>query len=208
MAACSDDPFEPGGGGGSDPVLPVWESMNPVPVVYGLSDIDGGESGYLFAPADGAVGIQSSDGEWTEVAIPNADYQRVWVDSDEDVYLVGWTMGGAKKLFHVDAGAGEADEVDAGVEGRIHNVWGRSSQEVYVAAARGIVSHFDGTVWNPSFVGDTLNVVDVWAVSPADMYAINDAGSVFRFDGDSWNVVRRRETVEELLEHESIPEGL
>jgi len=185
-AACSDDPFQPGGGG-TDPEAPRLESINPVPVVYRLSDIDGGGSGYLFAPADNAAGIQFDGGKWTEVTIPEADYQRVWVDSDEDVYLVGWTTGGAKELFHVDARAGETGEVDAGVEGRIHNVWGRSSQEVYVAAARGMVSHFDGTVWNPSFVGDTLDVVDVWAVSPGDVYAINDGGSVFRYDGFSWS---------------------
>ena len=189
MAACSDDPFQPGGGG-ADPKAPGWESMNPVPIVYGLSDVDGSGAGYIFAPADYGVGIQFGGGEWTKVAVPNADYQRVWVDSDEDVYLVGWTWDGAtnaKKLFHVNARAGVSSEVDAGVEGRINNVWGRSSQEVYAAAARGIVSYFDGTGWNPSFVGDTLDVTDVWATAPDDVYAVNKRGGVFRYNGVSWS---------------------
>jgi diaminopimelate decarboxylase len=64
----------------------------------------------------------------------------------------------------------------------------------------------------------------VGVVDPGDFYALLSAGAYgftmssnyntrpraaeILVDGDSWNVVRRRETVEELLEHESIPEGL
>ena len=59
-------------------------------------------------------------------------------------------------------------------------------------------------------VGDVLAIecAGAYGFTMSSNYNTRPRAAEVLVDGDTWNIVRQRETVEQLLELESIPEGL
>jgi hypothetical protein len=98
-----------------------------------------------------------------------------------DCYVVGWGV------HHYRWGSWS--EVTINPSTFFSNVWGTSSNDVYVTGADGTVAHFDGSAWSETWVGVDTILKDVWASAPDDVYTIDYGGRLYHYDGSAWSPV-------------------
>jgi hypothetical protein len=103
----------------------------------------------------------------------------VWAESDTSVFA----GGGSGTILPYDGVAWT--KMESGVSGGIRGVWGRTSSDVYAAAARpdggGLVLRFDGQKWSVE-TSSSSRLHDIWGDQSDDVFVVGEH-EVLHFDG-------------------------
>lgn len=75
--------------------------------------------------------------------------------------------------------------VDEGLPGALISVWGRDSQDVYVAGAQAQARHWDGTSWTNLQPPTDRDLWWVFCDGSSDVWFVGDAGTVLRYDEET-----------------------
>jgi hypothetical protein len=155
--------------------------------------------------AQGVVSVWNG-ATWTEPAFPSTfALEAISGSSSTDI----WVAGGDGALVHWDGSiwstnwkGGAASFIpmtpvcrsgtyrnanDAWIVGNMTN--GSTSSFVPFA------SHWDGTSWTPSIIGDAAGLADIWSAGPNDTYASGEidsespAGVLVHWDGSDWSIL-------------------
>jgi hypothetical protein len=138
----------------------------------------GDDTLYLAGPN---VRIEIDDqGESTIINIAGP-VRDIWGTSADNVFAVGWTLGG-----------GFIDRRDANGWSRIYDsptglngIWGAAADDIYAVGLEGTVVHFDGSGWSPVQADFAGTLWTVWGSGPADIY-VGGQNGIGHFDGSSW----------------------
>jgi hypothetical protein len=69
------------------------------------------------------------------------------------------------------------------------DVWGISSDNLYIAGEKGVVIHYNGYIWSREKnipIKQTLN--SIWGFSENDIYIVGDWGTILHFNGTTWSL--------------------
>jgi hypothetical protein len=75
---------------------------------------------------------------------------------------------------------------DAGYAG---GIWASDDQHVWIVAAQGVITHFDGSTWSRESSGTSADLNSVWGSSADDVWAVGAAGTLVHRAGAGWTPV-------------------
>jgi len=116
-----------------------------------------------------------------------SDFVDFFYINDDDVYLTR-ALGFYIQLYHYN---GEAwiSPLDSG---SLWGIWASNGNDVYVAAGRAGLHHYDGADWSLIQIPDAV-AIDVWGSSKENVYVIApvdmDNNALLHFNGFSWDIV-------------------
>jgi len=131
---------------------------------------------------------------WTVQTTPTVeDMWGVWGAAPDDLWAVGGRgrEEGQATLLHFD-GTDWTDVALPTLERAnvfaLFKVWGSSASNIYVVGQRGVVLHYDGSVWTEELVGASTDLIAVWGTGPDRVVAVGGrgTGTVSVFDGSEW----------------------
>lgn len=142
---------------------------------------------------DGTV-ISYDGSAWQLQATPTTeDLWGVWGASPDDLWAVGGRgrPSSTATILHFDGDTWSAVEPPALQRANVHaffKVWGTAADNVYIVGQRGVVLHWNGSVWTELLVGASDDLVSIWGTGPDRIVAVGGraSGIVSRWDGVSW----------------------
>lgn len=118
----------------------------------------------------------------------------VWGAAPNDLWSVGGDglADGQATLLHFDGAAWTAQALPSLQKANVWQllkVWGTAANDVYAVGQRGVVIHFDGTVWSEELAGASDDLVSLWGTGPDRVVAVGGRsnGIVSVWDGTSWH---------------------
>jgi hypothetical protein len=69
----------------------------------------------------------------------------------------------------------------------LRDIWGTAPDNVYAVGGKGLIVHYDGTVWTQVESGTTAYLTAIWGSGADDIYAVGNGGTVLHFDGATWS---------------------
>jgi len=78
------------------------------------------------------------------------------------------------------------------------DVWGSSSNDVFVVGEEGIILHYDGNVWHKMDSGVQNGIAGIWGTSPTNVYAVDWGGIILHYDGSQWSTMLNGELADSL----------
>jgi hypothetical protein len=155
-------------------LLDIWVSPRGEASIAGHSNAD-----------DRAL-VRSWNGvEWQTFVLGTAlTFWAVWGSSDGVIYIAGTALNGSGMVLR-----GNADGVGpSGYAGpSVRDVWGTSSDDVWVAAYDGILQHWDGSSWTVYEAPDRARIMGGIGAGSARAFAVGLDGLILHFDGQSWS---------------------
>jgi len=67
------------------------------------------------------------------------------------------------------------------------DVWGTSSNDVFVVGSEGVILHYDGSAWHEMDSGTDANLNAIWGFSNSDIYAAGCNSTILHYDGNHWS---------------------
>lgn len=83
-------------------------------------------------------------------------------------------------------------EVSGTPSGYYSDIWGTSSNDIFLVGQSGTIVHYDGSNWTPMNSGTTVSLRGVWGNAGDDVYAVGDSGTILHYDGDMWSSATSR----------------
>lgn len=174
-----------------------WSEVEDVPTNEDLVDVWGTLRTDVVAVGYGGTILRFDGFRWTEDESPtNEDLMGVWGSSSSDVWAVGTLV-----VLHYDGNSWEIDDQGTGLTNQYHeDVWGLSSQEVYIVGNEGKVLEYDGSNWR-LMTTTTSHLFGIWGRSSSDLYAVgvklfeDRNETIFHHDGTTWCVCDNPDSV-------------
>ena len=165
--------------------------------------------------------VGSSDGVWRfdgenwktlkEPTIPSSlQYNAVWASGPNDVWIVGTDGTDGTIVRYQDS---EFVTQDVSVPGSVelndielNDIWGTGNDNIYVVGDKGLVLHFDGSVWreiSTSAMTEDLLAISVNMVgegSPIEFWVSGEGGSILRWNGAAFE----DEDADDVLENHDV----
>ena len=131
--------------------------------------------------------MRSWDGvEWQTHVLPTAlTFWAIWGSSDGVIYVAGTALNGSGMVLR---GNGEEGVAPSGYVGpSVRDIWGSSSDNVWVAAYEGGFQHWDGASWSEFEAPEEARVMGGHGVGDARAFAVGLRGLILHFDGEAWS---------------------
>ncbi len=130
--------------------------------------------------------VRSWDGvAWKTHVLPTAlTFWAVWGSSDGVIYIAGTSLTGSGIVLRGDA-EGVAPSGYAGPS--VRDVWGSSSDDVWVAAYEGGFQHWDGSSWTVFEGPDDARVMSGFGAHASRAFAVGLRGLILHYDDGSWS---------------------
>jgi hypothetical protein len=71
----------------------------------------------------------------------------------------------------------------------LRGVWGASKDDVWVAAYKGDLHHWDGKAWTKAEAPPHRELLCVSGSGPNDVWAVGYEGNTLHYDGQAWSLV-------------------
>lgn len=130
--------------------------------------------------------VRSWDGvSWQTYVLETAlTFWAVWGSSDGVIYIAGTAFDGSGVVLR-----GNADGVvPSGYAGpSVRDVWGTSSDDVWVAAYEGVFQHWDGSSWTVYEAPDRARVMSGIGAGASRAFAVGLDGLILHYDGEIWS---------------------
>ena len=168
----------------------IPDDMPLVNWVYGVES-DAGPVLWL-AGNEGQLARRGPEGNWTRMSLPaSSALWGIWGSHDDDMWTVGGDIpGDAPQLAHWD-GSAWTDALLPATDrdfDALLKVWGSASDRVWAVGHRGVILHFDGSVWTQQLAGTSADVISLWGSGEDEIVAVGGRsnGVIARYDGSTW----------------------
>ena len=138
-------------------------------------------SNAAFAVGVGGV-IAGFDGNnWTTYTSPVTEQLNgVWMASSSEAYAVGQS-GSVLQYDGSDWSKWTYFTND------LHAITGLSSNDIWIGGGRGLIYHYDGSIFTTyQVLSTTSTVFSIWGRGSSNVWAVGDGGGIAHWDGVSW----------------------
>jgi len=165
-----------------------------------LAGIWGSSPTSLFAvgtwSTTGPLTLRLNNGSWgsarTISISPSGDMRAISGRTMTDVYTTrNWALppSGGREIAHYDGQnwtASYTDNCSFSCLDAVNSLWVSASPDVFAVGFRGLVLHYDGSVWGALASGTAASLNGVWGSAPDHVLAVGDNGTILLYDGKVW----------------------
>lgn len=153
----------------------------------------------LYAVGDHGNVLHSSGGGWSTLWPPSPDepLRSLWVSHEGVAFALS---GGHAVLRHGEEGwttlldIRDANELlssvgtDAPSTIELREIWGASSESLFVVGTNGLCLHYDGELWSVLETPTDRELRAIWGTGGEDIFAVGENVTILHYDGMDWHL--------------------